>query len=78
MIVGFAVDDADLDDLTNSSGVDSIDPFDFVYSNLPDSTHVLKSRTADIARPRSLSTRLAVSAVGMGISSWLNQNLSRS
>ena len=32
----------DLDDLIESSGADSIDPFDFVYSNLPDITHILE------------------------------------
>jgi hypothetical protein len=32
----------DLDTPTKSSGAESIDPFDFVYSNLPNRTHILK------------------------------------
>jgi hypothetical protein len=42
MHVGYDVDDMDLDTPTKSSSAESIDPFDFVYSNLPNSTHILK------------------------------------
>src|SRR5664279_363482 len=41
MHVGSDVDGMDLDQPTGSSDAGSIDPFDFVYSNLPDSTHIL-------------------------------------
>ena len=34
--------DEELDESANLSGMGSIDPFDFVYSNLPDSKHILK------------------------------------
>jgi len=42
MNVGFDADDMDLDTTVGSSSHESIDPSDFVYSNLPDSTHILK------------------------------------
>ena len=35
--VGFDVDDMDVNTSTDSSDDGSIDPFDFVYSNYPDS-----------------------------------------
>src|SRR6266542_3540713 len=42
MPVGSDIDDVDLDEPADSSGASSIDPFDFVYSNLSDNTHILK------------------------------------
>lgn len=42
MLVGTDVDDVDFDDPIESSAAGSINPFDFVYSNLPDSTHIMK------------------------------------
>ena len=42
MPIGFDADDMDIDTPTDTSSVESIDPFDFVYSNLPKSTHILK------------------------------------
>lgn len=40
LCVGSDVEDEDLDEPANLSGMGSIDPFDFVYSNLPESTHI--------------------------------------
>ncbi|KAK1669330.1 hypothetical protein QYE76_057489 [Lolium multiflorum] len=40
--VGYDVDDMELDTPTDLFGAESIDPFDFVYSNLPKGTHILK------------------------------------
>ena len=42
MYVGFDADEVDMDTHTDSSDEGSIDPFDFVYSNLPDNTHILE------------------------------------
>ena len=42
MHVDFEDDEMDLDIQTYSTGAESIDPFDFVYSNLPNRTHILK------------------------------------
>lgn len=41
MYVGCDANDVDLDEPADLSGVGPIDPFDFVYSNLPE-THVLE------------------------------------
>ena len=41
-IVGSDDDVEDRDEPTDFSSMDSVDPFDFVYSNLPDSTYILK------------------------------------
>ena len=40
--LGSDASDEELDESANLSGMGSIDHFDFVYSNLPDSTHILK------------------------------------
>ena len=40
--VGFDADDMDNDTSMGAFNEGSIDPFDFVYSNLPDNTHILK------------------------------------
>jgi hypothetical protein len=42
MHVGSNADDMDYDEMSDSSDMGSIDPFDFVYSNLPESTHILQ------------------------------------
>ena len=42
MHVGSDDDDMDLDEPEDSSGAGVVDPFDFVYSSLPDSTHILE------------------------------------
>ena len=42
MHAGFNGEDVDLDTSIDSSNAGAINPFDFVYSNLPDSTHILE------------------------------------
>jgi hypothetical protein len=42
MHIGFDADDMDLDTPTDPSAEESIDPFDCVYSNIPNSMHILK------------------------------------
>jgi hypothetical protein len=42
MHVGSDADDMDYDEMSDSSDMGSIDPFDFVYSNLLESTHILQ------------------------------------
>uniref|UniRef100_A0A8I6WST6 Uncharacterized protein n=1 Tax=Hordeum vulgare subsp. vulgare TaxID=112509 RepID=A0A8I6WST6_HORVV len=61
---GYDADGTDINQPVDSSktGHIDLDPFDYVYSNIPDSTR----RTATIAKPRSSSTRRMASAVEMG------------
>ena len=44
MLAASDTDSTDLDEPVESSNTGSIDldPFDYVYSNIPDSTHILK------------------------------------
>jgi hypothetical protein len=42
MHIGSDTDDMDIETPIDPSAAESIDPFDFVYSNIPNSTHILK------------------------------------